>query len=175
MNDLTGKVFTRLTVLARALNGSSDRTMWYCRCECGTTKIVAANQLRRGKTKSCGCLKKDTAHLHKRLRPHEANYNAFVASARHSNHVCKLTYEAYLKFTKVANCHYCAASIPWKPYTAGKKSAYFLDRKDNSKGYTVKNCVVCCSRCNYGKGSVFSYSEWIEVGRTLRKLREEEQ
>lgn len=48
--DLTGKKFNRLT----ALEYVGDKK-WLCRCECGNTVKVKAYDLKKGKTKSCGC------------------------------------------------------------------------------------------------------------------------
>lgn len=52
--DLTGKRFGRLTVLEEA--GTTNGRRWLCRCDCGEEKIVYGNSLKRGTTKSCGCL-----------------------------------------------------------------------------------------------------------------------
>lgn len=54
--DLTGAVFGWLTVLQRAGNGSRGEVQWRCRCECGTERVVVSASLRRGLTRSCGCL-----------------------------------------------------------------------------------------------------------------------
>lgn len=54
-NDLSGKRFGRLTVVARAANKGS-RTAWCCICDCGNQCVVASNDLISGHTKSCGCL-----------------------------------------------------------------------------------------------------------------------
>lgn len=53
--DLTGRVFGRLTVLRRAEN-KNGRTRWLCRCECGNEKEVSAHELKNGRTRSCGCM-----------------------------------------------------------------------------------------------------------------------
>ncbi len=53
--DLSGKVFSRLTVLSLA--GSN---LWECLCECGERRIVRTSTLRAGHSKSCGCLRIDT-------------------------------------------------------------------------------------------------------------------
>lgn len=54
--DFTGQVFGFLTAICRVENDSKGRTRWLCRCVCGKEKIVLANNLKQGKTKSCGCI-----------------------------------------------------------------------------------------------------------------------
>ncbi len=55
--DLTGMVFERLTVLSFAgSRASNGHLLWNCRCCCGSEVVVVGKQLRRGQTKSCGCL-----------------------------------------------------------------------------------------------------------------------
>lgn len=48
-------------------------------------------------------------------------------------------------------CHYCKKEV----ITAG----YSLDRIDSSEGYTIKNVVHCCWKCNAGKNTM-SQSEF---------------
>lgn len=36
----------------------SRHILWYCQCDCGNTCLVTGTDLRAGKQKSCGCLKK---------------------------------------------------------------------------------------------------------------------
>ena len=57
--DLTGKVFGRLTVLSFAGMSKWHTSMWLCRCECGSEKSILANALKTGNTRSCGCLQPD--------------------------------------------------------------------------------------------------------------------
>lgn len=61
LNDLTGHRYGRLKVLERESNDDKGRTCWLCLCDCGNEIIVPANYLRSGHTKSCGCLRKETA------------------------------------------------------------------------------------------------------------------
>jgi len=56
--DLTGLVFNRLTVLGRG-EKLGNRLAYTCKCECGNTVNVLAQSLRKGATKSCGCLHKE--------------------------------------------------------------------------------------------------------------------
>lgn len=53
--DLTGQVFGKLTVLSRGENKGKE-TCWKCRCECGNIVNIRGSCLKRGETKSCGCL-----------------------------------------------------------------------------------------------------------------------
>ena len=56
-NDLTGKRFGKLRVLGRT-ESNKKGVYWNCVCDCGNKTIVESSQLKRGKTKSCGCLRK---------------------------------------------------------------------------------------------------------------------
>lgn len=56
---LDGKRFGRLTVLSRDPIKSSKGTMWFCRCDCGTEASFRSISLRKGMTRSCGCLASD--------------------------------------------------------------------------------------------------------------------
>lgn len=54
--DLTGQKFGRLTVIEEAGRSNQKTVKWRCKCECGNETIVYSNNLRKGNTKSCGCL-----------------------------------------------------------------------------------------------------------------------
>jgi len=57
--DEIGNKYGRLTVIARNGSDSHNLATWLCQCECGNQSIVRGTNLRRGHTKSCGCLRKD--------------------------------------------------------------------------------------------------------------------
>lgn len=54
MIDLTGRTFFNWEVLSFA-GRRSGRSMWNCRCECGTERVVDGYSLRYHLSKSCGC------------------------------------------------------------------------------------------------------------------------
>lgn len=54
-----GNKYGRLTVLERAENDKYGGAQWLCQCECGNTGIFLGTKLRRGHTKSCGCLRRE--------------------------------------------------------------------------------------------------------------------
>lgn len=51
---IVGRSFHRMTLVEQ--RGSQPSGLWLARCVCGTEKVVAANDCRRGRVKSCGCL-----------------------------------------------------------------------------------------------------------------------
>ncbi len=60
--NLIGRKFGRLQVTSQSLNKSS-KLKWICKCSCGKEVEVFGDSLRDGKTRSCGCLRKETVKL----------------------------------------------------------------------------------------------------------------
>ena len=56
--NLAGQVFGRLTAVGRRYGSNLGRgAWWHCRCTCGRECDVRADNLTRGKVRSCGCLR----------------------------------------------------------------------------------------------------------------------
>jgi hypothetical protein len=95
--DLTGCKFGRLTV--SALDPQSKRTdlHWICVCECGNICSVPRGNLRRGKTKSCGCFSKEIRST-PRQGPHvsdsQCSVDGCTAPVRCTN-LCEIHYSRY--------------------------------------------------------------------------------
>jgi hypothetical protein len=161
--DLAGQVQGRLTFKSYAHSDKFHDAFWNVTCICGTEKVVSAHSVLRGLIKSCGCL---LTEYHTRLRPYEALFNEFVGSCnkrkgRRTTVPNSITYRQFLQFTKETQCHYCWDDLKWTEYgTTTNGGKYQLDRKNNAFGYSVKNCVVCCTQCNMQKSHRFTYEEW---------------
>ena len=54
--DLTGKRFGRLVAIKNVGKNKHGRPLWECICDCGKVMVVNSNAIKRGNTKSCGCL-----------------------------------------------------------------------------------------------------------------------
>lgn len=170
---------TRLTVIEILPSNSWGETMWKCQCKCGKIKVIRAKSVRSGATKSCGCLaselasRRATGNTYRNERDFQWLYSNLLRSAKHGNRACDISYEDFLTFTTTKTCHYCGTSIPWKPHGTykNKGGGYYLDRKNNSDGYSKDNCVVCCSLCNHVKGNLFTYDEMVKMGNTIREIR----
>ncbi len=57
-----------------------------------------------------------------------------------------ITLEEYIGLTVDDCCFWCSESLP--------KTRLGLDRLDSKKGYVTGNCVPCCRRCNFMKGTL---------------------
>lgn len=147
MIDLAERRFGKLIVVSRALGRKSR---WNCVCDCGKTAVVTSANLKNGHTSSCGCLRSRAADA-VRLQPFEALHNALVRRCKKIGREV-MSFEDFLTFTKIKNCHYCADQIVWAEYLDHKKGyGCNLDRKYSDIGYTKENCVVCCALCNHMK------------------------
>jgi len=51
--------FGRLKVISEANPAKDGHKKWLCQCDCGNTTIVDGRDLRKGATRSCGCLLKE--------------------------------------------------------------------------------------------------------------------
>lgn len=66
--DLSGQRFGKLVAVSPTKKRmDSGSVVWLCQCDCGKQKEATVKRLRRGKVRSCGCLRKDrtqrSAHL----------------------------------------------------------------------------------------------------------------
>jgi hypothetical protein len=161
-NDLTGMVFGKLTILKLISHNSTSvhHCKWLCKCECGNELEKTTSNIKRGKNFGCN----SCYRAHRKYRPFESRFNSFNKLSTGRINV-NISYDDFLEYTKIVNCHYCNGDINWHPY---KSTGYHLDRKDNNLGYTKDNCVVCCPRCNRSKSDHFTYHEWLQIGQVIR-------
>lgn len=83
--NMVGQVFTRLTVVERA-ESKSRHAAWLCVCLCGKAVTVDGSDLRKGTTRSCGCLKRELSaktvrSAHAALRKHKTDEERIAAQA----------------------------------------------------------------------------------------------
>lgn len=165
--DLTGRVFTYLTVL-RNSGIVKQRTHYICLCKCGKETLVSHSKLLNGHTRSCGCLRDEVDRgAGNRKAYGESARNALLSNykrnAKTKGHEWGLTNdEAIALFQQ--SCHYCGRS-PYTQYSKhercfGEYTYTGIDRKDNVLGYTLDNSLPCCTACNYKKGSQ-SYDDFV--------------
>lgn len=64
--DLSNQKFGKLTVVSK-MESQNGRVQWYCKCDCGGSKIVSSKDLLSGHTKSCGCISNKPKNISKDL------------------------------------------------------------------------------------------------------------
>jgi hypothetical protein len=153
LTDMTGMTFGSLTVVRRAPKESRKDPKWECLCACGRTHITRGVSLRKGDTRSCGCVngsnKYGTAEESNTVRI----YAMYESGARKRGHEWRLTLQQ-LRDIVASPCIYCGAPPEerpsrWKRSPTTRSSG--IDRVDNSQGYVIGNVVPCCTWCNMSK------------------------
>lgn len=153
MEDLTGQKFGRLTVLQyeyfKLYKNSTKHYYWRCKCECGNEKIVNANNLKRGKIKSCGCLNIEkikqrkikhgkaktrlyTIWLGMKLRCNNINCLSYKRYGNRGITVCQEWFDNFMSF------HDWAYKNGYNE--DAKKGQCTLDRIDVNGNYEPNNC-----------------------------------
>lgn len=102
--DLTGLQFGRLTVIRQVedkIYSNKKYAQWECRCSCDNKIIkVVGNELRRGKTQSCGCLWKEKHYQankkYNKYIEHE-NYYECIIESKNKIYNTYINIEDYIK------------------------------------------------------------------------------
>jgi hypothetical protein len=141
---MIGQRFGRLVVVERTDNIGGN-IAWLCQCDCGNRKAIRQCCLKRGTTRSCGCLRRElviqresthgennansrlhriwNAMLNRCTNPNVAHYHRYGGRGIT---VCD-EWRDYLTFKRWA-------------MSRGYEDHLTIDRIDNDKGYSPDNC-----------------------------------
>lgn len=177
VQDLTGQVFERLTVLERipGLN-EHNKKAYKCRCSCGQEVARGSSQLIAGTNKSCGCLLSDTRHGFTGSR----TYRIWRCMKERCTNPNSISYPSY----GAKNIEVCDRWL--NSFTAfledmgeapeGKS----IDRINNAQGYLKENCKwstpseqarnTKSNRFIEFKGQTKLLCEWAEITGISREL-----
>lgn len=144
-NDYTGEKFGKWTVIGKAPNhitrGGYPVSMWDCVCECGTRRAVRGNDLRLGKSVSCGCSLAENPAARKHGAAGSHLYKVYYGMKARCYNPNNKNYK-----------HYGGRGIEiceeWRSFEAfaewADKSGYAegltIERKDVNEGYCPQNC-----------------------------------
>lgn len=78
--DITGKRWGRLVAVSFSHRATTRKSFWNVRCDCGTTKVVCADDMRNGRIVSCGCHKDALSSIRMKRFRHLGNIARWGAS-----------------------------------------------------------------------------------------------
>jgi len=140
--DLSGNRFGKLTAISvDHKSENSTRVYWYCKCDCGGTRIVSNDHLRDGSIIDCGCYKKHLATWKKHGMYNTKLYSVWSLMKERCYNQKRKEYHNY-GGRGVKVCDEWLDSklfIEWA-INNGYKEGLTLDRKDNDGDYCPDNC-----------------------------------
>jgi hypothetical protein len=137
LSPTRGQRFGRWTFVAKASGG-----LWRLQCDCGTTKDVDGRSVRRGYSRSCGCLYAETRRSsslsHGMSRsPEYAAWHHMIERCTQPNHKSWAAYGG-------RGINVCDRWRSFESFLAdmGKRPSpqHSIDRIDNDGGYEPGNC-----------------------------------
>jgi hypothetical protein len=176
--NLVGQKFNRLLVIQLLpTRDNQGRVNYLCLCKCGNTTTVRGSLLKNDHTKSCGCLDREKSSQRfkdknpgLKLTTGEAAFRQVLRTYKRDAKARGYSFELTIDEARdlmLSNCFYCGLEPQIKSGLESKFNGSFLrngiDRKDNSKGYTLENCVSCCFICNKAKWtqSTEEFKTWL--------------
>lgn len=163
-----GVVFGRLTIVCRQGTLPDGSIKYLCTCKCGNPHVVAGTVLRKGSSRSCGCLVKENKGRTLYTDREQPAFNqvivAYKSSATKRGVGWDLSSNNCRRLFKQP-CFYCG-DIETNCASHRPNSIYRyngLDRVDPSLGYSIDNVVSCCFICNRAKNamSMSDFKSWL--------------
>lgn len=144
--NLIGVKFGRLLVI-KFVSFGRHRANWDCLCDCGNKYVVSSTDLIRGKTKSCGCIKRE------KTGNKNHNYNPNLTD---EERILQRKYKGYTDWRSAVfakdkyTCQTCGS-------VGGKIQAHHINNYSTYKELriTLGNGVTLCVRCHKEFHSLF--------------------
>lgn len=179
MDENIGKRFGKLTIVSFDHSGEWYEKFYLCKCDCGSKKVVRIKCLRRGDTKSCGCIQREMMRTRPGHRMSKTRFYRIYAGIR----------KRCLSETCGNYADYGGRGIKvlWKSFDEFKEDMYesylqhinefgerntSINRVDNDGNYCKENCEwETCQRQTYKKrssimityrGEVKCLAEWAK-------------
>jgi len=178
-NISIGDVFFKLKVIEEPFSkkiGSTSRHYTSVECECGNVFTTKCTNLRIGRSKQCSdCSFKKRSENKVKISQHEQVFRRLILERCKKNNInIEINLEYFTHIIK-QKCHYCndeprlTNRFSNRKYI-NKEDLYIngIDRKDSEIGYTINNCVPCCTSCNYAKHTL-NYNEFLEKIHKIHK------
>lgn len=147
IKDITGQRFGRLVVIKYIGSNKEGKALWECKCDCGNIIKILGKSLRKGITKSCGCLRNEKSS--QRMTKHSMSNTKFYkvwkslkirTNSKEINNKCYKNInvcDEWSDYNIFYNDMYKSYLEHIKLY--GEKETT-IDRIDSTKDYLKDNC-----------------------------------
>jgi hypothetical protein len=141
--------------------------------QCGQQKWIRKSTILSNRIKSCGCLwVGNKGKILGEISGYRL-YTDYRTRARLANRKFEVTLEQFLFLTS-QNCYYCGVEPSQKRRTSHSNKYYLyngIDRRDNTRGYELDNCVPCCKFCNQAKSTLTEEQFYNWAKKVVERIR----
>lgn len=145
--NLKGLRFSRLAVVSfagifLAGRGNAKRRKWLCLCDCGKEVVASAADLKKGHTRSCGCLQKETRITSNMT--HGLTKTSTYRTWRHMKERCQDKGNkdfAHYGARGITVCEKWGAFENFIVDMGERPAGLSIERKNNALGYFKENCI----------------------------------
>lgn len=142
--DLSGQRFGLWTVHSQAGNTVRGGALWACICDCGTSRTVLGQDLRKGKSTSCGCA--NVNRLGDARRIHGDTGSRLYETWKNMHRRCRATSGKSHKDYASRGIAVCAKWNAFEKFKTWAMSAGYADhltieRIDVNGNYEPSNCT----------------------------------
>lgn len=174
IENLTNRVFGKLTVVEYSHTNNSNKSYWKCNCDCGNEITVRSDCLKDGNTKSCGCLNNEpkfTTHNKSKTKL----YHVWAGAKDRCNNKNSKSYKHYggrgIKMCDSWQDNY-EVFYKWSMEN-GYVEGLTLERINVNEGYNPHNCcwITQSEQCNNTRrsvklefnGEIHNINEWAKI------------
>ena len=162
VRDITGQQYGDLTAIKFVYKyyGKGRTAVWLWQCTCGNQFERPLQSVRgsalKGGTPSCPDCRRRGKYLPKCVASKNQVVAQYKSNAKRRGYSFRLS-DLELDILFTSNCYYCDS----RPQNNKNSFIYQgIDRVDNTKNYTIENCVPCCMICNRAKNNL-PFDEFI--------------
>jgi len=147
--DLAGQRFGRLEVIVEWGKDNYGGIMWMCLCDCGEYAVIKGPLLRKGGSKSCGCLQRESKPNYIHGQSNTALYIAWAHMKQRCSNKCN---KRQMRFYHGNGITVCDEWLEFKVFFEWARNKWHkgleIDREDTTKGYCPENCRFVTSKIN---------------------------